>query len=469
MGITEILVRFCHQLSGERLPLDVLEKTRFLALDFIGVASRGSLSESSLAIARFLQAANGIGEAIVIGTPLLAHPTYAALANGAFAHSLELDDVERESSLHPGVAVFPAALAAAELTQADGKRFIAAVVAGYEVAIRLGKALKPSAHYGRGFHPTATCGTFGAAVAAGKLLGLHEQQLLHAFGIAGSQAAGLMEFLADGAWTKRLHPGWAAHAGLIAALLAREGFTGPRQVLEGKNGFLRAYSDAADPALIVKDIGNDYAILRTAIKIHACCRYMHPGIDAILELVGRYDLAPSDVARVSVGIIPTGSLIIAEPPDQKYHPRSTVDAQFSMPYGAAIALLKRRASLDEFAEDVIHSPEVKSLLGKVVCVKDPELEASYPAKWAGWAEIETVDGTRRKSRVEMPKGEPENPLAWEELVEKFHTLTAPVFSERRRKAIIEATAQLETFRDIRDLASLLQAETPASRQGPGRA
>jgi 2-methylcitrate dehydratase PrpD len=223
VDITELLVRFCHQLSGERLPRDVVEKAKSHTLDFFGVASRGSLSDSSLAIARFLQALKGIGEAVVVGTPLLAHPTYAALANGAFAHSLELDDVERESSLHPGVAVFPAALAAAELTQADGKRFIAAVVAGYEVTIRLGKALKPSAHYGRGFHPTATCGTFGAAVAAGKLLGLNEQQLLHAFGIAGSQAAGLMEFLADGAWTKRLHPGWAAHAGLIAALLAREG------------------------------------------------------------------------------------------------------------------------------------------------------------------------------------------------------------------------------------------------------
>ena len=125
--------------------------------------------------------------------------------------------------------------------------------------------------------------------------------------------------------------------------------------------------------------------------------------------------------------------------------------------------------MDEFAEDVIRSPKVKPLLGKVICVKDPELERPYPAKWAGWAEIETIDGQRRKSRVEMPKGEPENPLAWEELVEKFHTLTAPVFSAARRKAIIEATAQLETVQDIRDLASLLQAETPASRQGPGRA
>jgi 2-methylcitrate dehydratase PrpD len=137
-----------------------------------------------------------------------------------------------------------------------------------------------------------------------------------------------------------------------------------------------------------------------------------------------------------------------------------------MPYGAAIALVKRRASLEEFAEEVIHSPEVAPLLEKVVCVKDPDLEASYPAKWAGWAEIETIDGKRRRAQVEMPKGEPENPLSWEELVEKFHTLVTPVFSERRRKAIIEATARLETVQDIRELTRLLQAESPPSYQGP---
>ncbi|MCI0407825.1 MAG: MmgE/PrpD family protein [Acidobacteria bacterium] len=464
MGITETLVSFCHQLRGDGLPRHVIEKAKLFALDFIGVASRGASSDSSLSITRFLQAVNGNGEAVVIGTPLLAHPTYAALANGAFAHSLELDDVEGESSLHPGVTVFPAALAAAELSKADGKHFLAAVVAGYEVAIRLGKALRPSAHYGRGFHPTATCGTFGAATAAGKLLGLDEGQLLHAFGIVGSQAAGLMEFLADGAWTKRLHPGWAAHAGLVAALLARGGFTGPKQVLEGKNGFLRAYSDAADPALIVKDLGNEYAILRTAVKIHACCRYMHAAIDAVLELVSRYHLRPVDVARISVGIIPTSSFLIAEPPEQKYHPQNTVDAQFSMPYGAAIALLKRRASLEEFAEDIIRSPEVQMLLEKVKCIEDPELERSFPAKWSGWAEIETLNGERKRARVEMPKGEPENPVGLDEVVDKFHTLATPVFSDRRRKAITEATAQLETFQDIRELTQLLRVE--ASSHSP---
>jgi len=246
----------------------------------------------------------------------------------------------------------------------------------------------------------------------------------------------------------------------------REGLTGPKRVLEGKNGFLRAYSDGADPALIVKDIGNDYAILRTAIKIHACCRYMHPGIDAILELASQHHFKPSDIARISVGIIPTGYFIIAEPPEQKYHPQSTVDAQFSMPYGAAVALLKQRASLEEFAEDVICSPEVKSLLRKVVCVKDPELERSFPEKWSGWAEIEMVDGAKKKLHVEIPKGEPENPLGWEELINKFQTLATPVFSAQRRREIIEGITHLDTIEDLRDVAQLLRAEAPPTPPPP---
>jgi len=461
MRITEGLVGFCDQLGDEGLPPEVVERVKLLGLDFIGVSSRGSLSDSSAPIRRFVEAVRGMGDAVVIGTALSAHPTYAALANGAFAHSLELDDVEAESSLHPGVSVFPAALAAAELSGADGKSFLAAIVAGYEATIRLGKALNPSAHYGRGFHPTATCGTFGAAITAGKLLGLSDAQLLHAFGIAGSQAAGLMEFLADGAWTKRLHPGWAAHSGLVAALLAREGFTGPSQVLEGTAGFLRAYSDAGDPAQIYKGLGEEYAVMRTAVKIHACCRYMHAGIDAVLELAARYDLTPANVARVTVGVIPTGSFV-ADPPERTYHPRGTVDAQFSMPYGAAVALLRRRASLEEFAEDLVSSPQVRALIDRVVCVKDPALERGFPARWSGWAEIETVDGERKKAWIEIPKGEPENPVGWDDVVAKFDTLATPVFSERRRNAIVGAMAQLDTLQDIGEMSRLLRASDDRS-------
>jgi 2-methylcitrate dehydratase PrpD len=467
MKITASLVGFCHSMGTQSLPRHVADRAKGLYLDFLGVASRGARSDSSRAIARFLRAVGGTGDAVVVGTRLRGHPTYAALANGVFAHCLELDDVERESSLHPGVAVFPAALAAAELSPVDGGRFLAAVTAGYEVAIRVGKALRPASHYRRGFHPTATCGTFAAAVAAGMLIGLDEGQLAHAFGIAGSQASGLMAFLADGAWTKRLHAGWAAHAGLLAALLAREGFTGPSRVLEGTGGFLRAYSDDPDVAGVVKDLGADYAILRTATKIHACCRYMHPGIDAILELVHRYRLDPSDVTRIRVGIIPTGSFV-AEPAAQKYDPRNSVDAQFSMPYAAAVALLRRRVSLDEFGEDNIGSAQVRALMGKVICVKDPELEAAFPAKWSGWAEVETGDGVTRTARVEVPKGEPENPIDWEGLVEKFHVLTAPVFSGARRRAIVQATARLEAAQDVREAIRLLRAEVShrSARRGP---
>ncbi|MBC7324163.1 MAG: MmgE/PrpD family protein, partial [Moorella sp. (in: Bacteria)] len=175
----------------------------------------------------------------------------------------EMDDVSNEASLHPGVAVFPAALSAAQVNGCSGKDFLAAVVLGYEVMVRLGKALGPAKHYAQGFHPTGTCGVFGAVAAAGKIMDLSEEQLVSAFGIAGSQAAASMEFLSDGTWTKRLHPGWAAHSGLLAVFLAKKGFKGPSSILEGKSGFLRAYSPDPDYAKVTENLGQSYAIMRT--------------------------------------------------------------------------------------------------------------------------------------------------------------------------------------------------------------
>ena len=198
------------------------------------------------------------------------------MANGTAFHSIEMDDVNNEASLHPGVVAFPTALSMADLAHVSGKDFIAAVVAGYDVIVRLGRALQPAEHYGRGFHPTGTCGAFGAAVVAGRLLGLQGDDFIHALGIAGSQTAGSMEFLAQGAWTKRLHPGWASHSGSWAALLARSGYTGPTTILEGRDGFLQAYSGNPDMSLVLQDLGDEYLITRTAIKPHACCRYVIP-------------------------------------------------------------------------------------------------------------------------------------------------------------------------------------------------
>ena len=261
-------------------------------------------------------------------------PEYAALANGIAAHGIEMDDVNNESSLHAAVTVFPTALAMADLAAVTGKSFITAVVVGYDVATRLGRALKPAAHYRRGFHPTATCGTFAAATVAARLFGLKADGIASALGIAGSQAAGNLEFLAEGAWTKRVQAGWPAHCGIWAGLLARAGYVGPATIIEGRDGFLHDYSDESDPGLVLPDLGQVFHATRTSIKPHACCRYNQGPIDCLLDLKRRYDFEVEDVKEVRVGLLTAAYNTVAVPQEEKRNPFNIVDVQFSMPFAS---------------------------------------------------------------------------------------------------------------------------------------
>jgi len=257
------------------LSKDVVDRVKYLLLDYLGVAIAGSASESSQPIHSMLARMKSPGRCTVLGTPTQTSPEYAALANGAAAHSLEMDDTHQAGSIHPGVVIFSTAIALSEIhPEIDFGQFVSAVVAGYEVATRLAMAVQPKYHYELGFHPTSTCGVFGAAVTAAKLLRLSEEQMLSAMGVAGSMAAGSLEFLADGTWTKRLHPGLAAQNGILAANLAAEGFRGPATILEGRDGFLFGYSRKPKPELVTQDLGEDFEIMRTSVKPHACCRYM---------------------------------------------------------------------------------------------------------------------------------------------------------------------------------------------------
>jgi 2-methylcitrate dehydratase PrpD len=452
------MVDFCTGLSYRELPPGVIDRVKYLALDFLGVVARGSRAESSQAVRSFIIGVGAISNGgVIIGTSLRALYQYAALANGTAAHSLELDDVSNESSSHPGVAIFPAALAASELVGGDGRKFMEAVVLGYEVMIRLGKALSPASHYARGFHPTGTCGAFGATTVAAKILNLDSEQMLSALGIAGSQAAGSMEFLAGGAQTKRLHPGWAAHNGLVAALLAKAGLTGPATIVEGRFGFLRAYSDSPDLSRFLAGVGESFEVMRVSLKPHACCRYKQGPIDGILKIMKENELRATDVKRVKLGILKTGFPIIVEPRELKYNPQTVVDAQFSMPFGAALVLLYGKAGLDEYTEANLRSPELRELMSRVECVADSELDKVYPRKWPASVEIITEDGRKLSTKINYPKGDPENPLSWEELIQKFNHLSAPVFPEDRRAEIISRVRSLETEPSISSLSSLLVA------------
>lgn len=454
-GITQTLARFSASLTYEDLPPEVVDWAKYLCLDFAGVTLNGSTTPSAKAVVQAIEGIERPGPSPIIGTPSRALPEYAAMANGTAFHSIELDDVNNEASLHPGVVSYPTALAMADVVPVDGKSFITSVVTSYDVMVRLGRALKPSEHYARGFHPTGTCGAFGAAAAASQLLGLPSDSCTHAFGIAGSQASGSMEFLAQGTWTKRLHPGWAAHSGIWAALLARSGFLGPTTILEGRDGFLHAYSGDPDPDSILRDLGDEFLVTRTGIKPHSCCRYKQGPIDCLLELRSQHNLQPDEIEEVSIGVLSAGYNLIAAPEEEKLNPQSVVDMQFSMPFGAAVALVYGRASLAEYAAGVSQRPQVKEMMSRVRCVTDPELDAHFPTRWPAWAEVRTRDGRSLRSQIEFPKGDPENALSWDEMKQKFTLLSSPVIPEQRQAEVISKIESLESMADMRDLAALL--------------
>ena len=454
VGLTRKLADFYANLDYEALSPEVVDRAKYFCLDYLSVAIRGSITPSSAAMQRVVQGLSHHGDSVIMGTPMLASPEYAALANGTAAHSLEMDDVSNDASLHPGVAAFPAIFASGDLERVSGRAAITATVAGFDLMVRLGRALDPRKHYARGFHPTGTCGTFGAAVIASRLLGLDANQTAWAMGIAGSQAAGSLEFLADGTWTKRMHPGWAAHSGIVAALLARQNFLAPTTILEGRDGFLHGYSDDADAGKALEGLGESFYITKTSIKPHATCRYNQGPIDCILEIVRDNDLKSEDVEAVTVGVLNAGFNVVASPEDQKRNPKNVVDAQFSMPFSAAVALTYGRASLDEYTDETISRPEIKDLMSRVSCVRDPELEANYPSRWPAWAEVQTKAGQKLRASIEYPKGDPENALSWQELKDKFRNLTKPVLPSDRQEEVISAVDSLEALEDIRTLSRL---------------
>ncbi|MGD2016426.1 MAG: MmgE/PrpD family protein [Desulfobacterales bacterium] len=460
MDETIELTRRCRNITFEKLPIDVIDTAKHLFLDYLGITIRGSQTASAKCVqsmaGRFRSTA---ADMRIIGTDVLTDCLNAALANGIAAHSIECDDVVNEASLHPAVTIMTTALSAVNLSgRCSGKKFIEAIVSGYELVIRLGVAVDPARHYARGFHPTATCGTFGSAMTAACIFGLDEKQTVNALGIAGSQAAGSMEYLTDGVYTKRFHAGWASKSGLTAALLAREGFTGPQTIIEGKFGFLNGYSDDPHPERLFADWENPYKIMKTSIKPYACCRYKQGPIDCILQILQSHQLKPTDIKRIRVGVLSAGFSLVADPIQKKRQPQTIVDAQFSMPFGAAVAILFGNAGIDQYTMQNIHSMELLDLMARVDCYKDESLDALYPSKWPAEAIVETTDGKAFTSRIEYPKGDPENPLSWEAIQDKFLNMVSTVCSVNQANNIIECVENLEKIENVSNVLKDLKRE-----------
>jgi 2-methylcitrate dehydratase PrpD len=342
----------------------------------------------------------------------------------------------------------PAAFAAAELTNASGADFLAGMIGGYEVALRLAQALPAGSHYDRGFHPSATCGAFGAAIAAARVLKLGEEATLSALGVALSQTAGSLQFLANGAWTKRFQVGWASMSGFSAAILAREGFIGAAEPIEGKYGFLRSYAPVPDPERAVSNLGEVWELSATGIKPYPSCRWGHAGIDAALSLRAEHDLAGQEIEEATYGLCRAGMLLIGEPAERKANPANTVDAQFSGPFVIASALMNGRMNWDDYR--ALEDPDLRTLTRKIRCERDPEMEALFPEHMAGRLTLH-ARGKVYSHTIIDPKGEPQNFPTPDELFEKFADLASVVVGAERTRRLAEATFRVDRLKSAHDL------------------
>ena len=415
---TQRLADFAAGLRFEAIPDAVVRRAEDLFLDWFASALAGKGARPVESIARFIEAmgpADGASEVLIHRRG--SSPLAAAVANAAASHFAEQDDVHNGSVFHPATVVFPAALAVAQALRASGRELLTACVAGYEVGIRVGEFLGRS-HY-RIFHTTGTAGTFAAAAAVGRLLGLTAEQMRHAFGSAGTQSAGLWEFLRDAADSKQLHTAHAAGAGLTAAYLAKDGFTGARRILDGPQGLAAGTSSDADARKLDDGLGTRWTLAETSFKFHAACRHTHPAADALLQVLATHHLAASDI-RAITALVHQAAIDVLGPVTD---PQTVHQAKFSMGTVLGLIAVFGRAGLAEF-DASFRDPAVRAVHDKVAMQLDAEVNAAYPARWIGKVVVETVDGRRLEGRVLEPKGDPGNTLSRAELEAKALQLAA---------------------------------------------
>ena len=457
-NMTEKFAEFCEQLKYEDLSPKVIKRTKLLILDTVGIIIRArhdAESTSSLVSAiDKLEMSNGSCQ--VFSDKKTYSPSAAALLNGTLAHSLDFDDTHAEASLHSSAPILSAALAAAQMNKSSGQELITACVVGYEVQIRLGLAGGSSAHYKKGFHPSATCGIFGAAAAAGYLMGLTKEQYISAFGIALSQSAGSMQFLTDGAWTKRSHVGQAAQNGLSCAIMAGEGFKGPSQAFEGQWGCLHSYASGGDVNKATTGLGEEFETLNLGVKPYPSCRYSHAAIDGLIELKKELKFSSDDLDDIDIGLSETALNIIGYPLTDKQHPKSVVDGQFSMPFCAAVTVKSGGLQWDDY-KNHLNNKDTLSLCNKIKVSPDEDAEKYCPEYMSAKVKV-VVKGEKYEKFVKIPKGEPENFMEDVEFISKFKGLTEPYLSKQRVDQLTDLMLKIDQANNVNSIFEYSQID-----------
>jgi 2-methylcitrate dehydratase PrpD len=456
-GIANALASFAHALKPADLPDDVRLKATHHITDAIGLAFASRHYPFAKPVLTGIAAAGAPGSATVIGggANTLA-PRDAALANGFLIHSLDFDDTHPQSIVHATVACLPAALAIGEACDATWDELLTAYAAGMETAIRIGAAVKGGFHH-VGFHATGIVAHFSSAIVAGKLMGLDVAQLVAAQGIAASTASGVQVFLEEGAWTKRMHPGWGALAGITAAHLAQAGFASPTRPYEGRFGLfeshLQEHASEVDGRSIGQGLGSDWTMLTTGIKPFPVCHFIHGCAEAAITLRGQV----GDIGRVREVVchLPAATMaIVAEPAEAKIRPKNDYEAKFSTQFVVAACLLRGRFGLAELSDESVADAEILRLASKVRCVVDPD--SSFPLHFSGRVTLGLEDGTELTNDVPVNLGSGDRALTGEAIAVKFRGTAGLTLPESQVEQLLQVLLA-PGRRKVRAITQLLAA------------
>ena len=456
-SVSRRYARFVRGLARRDIPAPVTAKAAVLMLDTIGSCLASSREDFGRAVLGGAERLGGPQESTLIGTRAKAGAASAVLANATLAHGLDFDDTREDAIVHTGCVAVATALAVGEAVGASGQAVLEAAIAGVEVMCRVGLAV-PGRFHARHFHPTSLTGSFAAAAVAGKLYRLTEDQLVHAFGICGSQAGGIIEYLADGSWTKRLHPGWAAHAGVAAVILARAGFTGPETVFEGAHGFYQAFAGASAEATLdalLATLGRQWELEQLTLKPYPCGSIAQPYMDCALRLREKHQIRPEDIAsigcRTAEGPVPR----LWEPLAAKHRPANGYAAKFSLPYLLAVMFVKGRASLAEFTDEAVRDDSVLEVAGKVGYELDSTID--YPRQFIGHVAVRLHDGRLLEEGQDHPRGGPDSPMSRDEVEAKFRGNASLAVPDAQASRVISLVGDIEGQPDLHALMRSLRA------------
>ncbi len=439
-SMTRHLANRVANIKFEDLPQETIQMIKQYILDYLGVSIRGWTQKNMDIMSETLgNSADGTKAIMLNGKKGASNSVlYSAMLNAAASHSQDFDDLHNPSIIHMACVTVPSALAVAEDEELSGKDILAALVAGYEAGARIGESVNPEAYYF--WHTTSTCGVFSSAVTVANLKKFNTDQMVQCLGTAGTQAAGLWEFVIDGAMSKTLHVGKANFAGILSAKLTANGFTAAEKILDGDKGFCRAMLTNPHWEKLTEDI-KGFKIDNNSYKPFSCCKYTHPSSYAAQLLRNEQNLKLEDVEKVTI----RSNRIVKQLVDNS-HPKNPYGAKFSIQYCVATMIKYGKLGIDQFVDENLNNDEIQRVMQNIEVIVDPQLDKEYtekPDRWAVELTIACKDGKTYTKFVEYPKGDPPNPMTWDETVEKFMDLSVPVYGEEVCKKLVNLVATLD--------------------------